>query len=210
MSVDPDPGDAAAADGEVVAADGETARAAAITRGGRIHLLLQRAAEQGAMPPRPLTDTATVVVEAWEEAAAVIANPAFGWIFRPTAPNRPGRPDAAERGFCELPVIARLPTAGSTGPTAKAATGAGPERRLVGVIDRLVVRTGRVDIVDYKSNRVADDPGQLDALVQHYRGQLDAYREVVQTLYPGLEVRCWLLFTNPVTEQGRGVLREVA
>jgi len=224
MSVDPDPGDAvtadgemaatdgemAATDGEMAAADGETARAAAITRGGRIHLLLQCAAEQGAMPPRPPADTATTVVEAWEEAAAVFANPAFGWIFRPATTDQPDRSEADEHGFCELPVIARLPAAGSTGPTAKAATGAGPERRLVGVIDRLLVRPGRVDIVDYKSNRAANDPGQLDALVQHYRGQLDAYREVVQTLYPELEVRCWLLFTNPVTEQGRGVLREVS
>jgi len=71
------------------------------------------------------------------------------------------------------------------------------EERITGSIDRLVLRPGRADIIDYKSNRLSDDPAYRKELVEHYRPQLAAYREVIQALYPKMEVHTWLLFTDP-------------
>ena len=71
------------------------------------------------------------------------------------------------------------------------------EERITGSIDRLVLRPGRADIIDYKSNRLSDDPAYRKILIEHYRPQLAAYREVIQALYPDREVRTWLLFTDP-------------
>lgn len=70
-------------------------------------------------------------------------------------------------------------------------------QRIVGVIDRLVVRPDGVDIIDYKTNRGAADPAQRAWLAAHYRPQLQAYREVLSQLHPGRTVRTWLLFTDP-------------
>ena len=58
-------------------------------------------------------------------------------------------------------------------------------------------RPGRADIIDYKSNRLYGDPGYQKALVEHYRSQLAAYREVIEALYPDREIHTWLLFTDP-------------
>ena len=77
------------------------------------------------------------------------------------------------------------------------ATADGTEERITGSIDRLVLRPGRADIIDFKSNRLSDDPAYRKALVEHYRPQLAAYREVIQALYPDREIHTWLLFTDP-------------
>ena len=137
-------------------------------RGNRIHLLLQLAADLGSMPPG--------IGEIHTEAAAVFDNPDLAWIFRP----------AEGRGLSEVPVIHRR----------AAATADETEERITGSIDRLVLRPGRADIIDYKSNRLSDDPAHRKELVEHYRPQLEAYREVIQALYPDREVHTWLLFTD--------------
>ena len=137
-------------------------------RGNKVHQLLQLAADRGSLPPG--------TGETHTEAAAVFENPDLAWIFRPEN----------GRGLSEVPVIHR-----------RTATSANQvEERITGSIDRLVLRPGRVDIIDYKSNRLGSDPAHRKTLVEHYRPQLDAYREVVQSLYPDREVATWLLFTD--------------
>ena len=138
-------------------------------RGNRIHQLLQLAADRGAMPP----GSGDIHVEA----AAVFEDPALAWIFKPD----PGR------GLSEVPVIHRR----SSVPAVTV------EERITGSIDRLVLRPGRADIIDYKSNRLFHDFAFQKALVEHYRPQLAAYREVIAALYPEREIGTWLLFTDP-------------
>jgi len=138
-------------------------------RGNKIHQLLQLAADRGSMPPGS--------GEIHAEAAAVFGNPDLAWIFRP----------AEGRGLSEVPIIHQR----------TAATAEETEERITGSIDRLLVRPGRADIIDYKSNRLSDDPAYRKALVEHYRPQLAAYREVIQALYTDREIHTWLLFTDP-------------
>ena len=138
--------------------------------GDEVHRLLQAACNAGAMP--------TGSGLAFAEASAVFTAPELDWVFAAPA-------DGA--AFSEAPVIARR---AAPGP-------GGVEQRITGIIDRLVVRPGRIDIVDYKPNRGAADPAQRAWLGDHYRPQLAAYREVIAAVYPDREVRLWLLFTDP-------------
>ncbi|MFO7654879.1 MAG: UvrD-helicase domain-containing protein [Candidatus Krumholzibacteriia bacterium] len=137
-------------------------------RGERIHAWLQAAAESGRMPAGSGPE--------WDEAGAVFSHPDLAWIFHP---EREGG-----RGLCEVPVIHRSRPAGS----------GRAEQRVLGAIDRLIVRGDRVDIIDYKSNQIAslDD---LERLTDRYRPQLVRYREALAALWPERSVRCWILFT---------------
>jgi ATP-dependent exoDNAse (exonuclease V) beta subunit len=121
---------------------------------------------------------------AHEEAARVFGAPGLGWVFHAPADGT---------AWSEAPVVARR-----TGSAPRARTAAAAEQRITGIIDRLVVRPGRVDIIDYKTNRGAADPARRAWLAEHYRPQLAAYREVVAVLYPDCSVRTWLLFTDPL------------
>ena len=104
------------------------------------------------------------------------SDPALAWVFRPETEITAGR------GLSEVPLLHRT-TTGSV------------ERRVTGFIDRLVLRPGRVDILDYKSNRIT--PAEVPALTAHYRPQLAAYREALAVIYPDREIRCWLIWTWP-------------
>jgi len=104
----------------------------------------------------------------WDEARAAFEHPDLAWVF-----------DA--QGRSEIPVLHRR-----------------GEVMMTGIIDRLVIRPDRVDIVDFKSNRA--EMGDLPGLVTHYRPQLLAYREALKALYPDRPVRCWLLWTWPDLE----------
>lgn len=145
-------------------------------RGLVIHSLLQAAANRGAMPPGGGPE--------WEEAAAVFGDPRWAWIFTSDGEGW--------RGLSEVPVIGLHRPAGPEQP----------EERITGVIDRLILRPGRADIIDFKTNRCAAAPDLLDLLVEHYRPQLKLYAEVVGKGRPGLAVRAWLLFTDPDLEAG--------
>ncbi len=152
----------------------------ATRRGTRIHLWLERATRAGAMPAGRGPE--------WEEAAAVFANADFAWIFHPEREGGGGR--------SEQPLVHRRGREGRT------------EVRLLGTIDRLVLRPGRVDVVDYKSNRVV--AAEVPALVDHYRAQIAAYHEALAALWPDRRVGGWLLFTHVGTPAGQGLLVEVA
>jgi len=144
---------------------------AATLRGTRIHRWLERACTLGAMPAAAAADAD--LRQEWDEARAVFEADDLQWIFQPESHGG--------CGLSEVPIVQRL----EDGP---------PERRLVGIIDRLIVRADRIDIVDYKSNRLeADD---IDEKAQHYRAQMLAYLAAVAPLYPGRELHCWLLWTR--------------
>ncbi|RWP34868.1 double-strand break repair helicase AddA [Mesorhizobium sp.] len=70
----------------------------------------------------------------------------------------------------------------------------GKLRSISGKIDRLAVTSGRVSIVDYKTNRPA--PAALADVPPAYVLQLALYRALLQPLYPGHEVSAALLFTE--------------
>jgi ATP-dependent helicase/nuclease subunit A len=70
----------------------------------------------------------------------------------------------------------------------------GKLRSISGKIDRLAVASGKVSIVDYKTNRPA--PATLSDVPPAYVLQLALYRALLQPLYPGHEVSAALLFTE--------------
>ncbi|NIR96761.1 MAG: hypothetical protein GWO03_01420 [Gammaproteobacteria bacterium] len=67
-------------------------------------------------------------------------------------------------------------------------------RLVYGLIDRLVVSSNDVLIVDYKTHRGAR-PDALEALAAPYAGQLRLYAEGVRRIWPGRILRPCLLFT---------------
>jgi len=142
-------------------------RRAAMERGNRVHLLLQLAADGGSLPQGKGPE--------YEEAASILANPAFEWVFHPHLHEG--------RGLSEAAVIHREVTRS--------------EVRTTGSIDRLILRDGRIDIIDYKTNRTGGDQARLDELCEHYRPQLESYRKVMAAMHENHEIRIWLLFTDP-------------
>ncbi len=64
-------------------------------------------------------------------------------------------------------------------------------RVVSGRVDRLVVRADSVLVVDYKTDR--RPPSEPPSA---YLRQMAAYRGVLACLYPGLPVRCALLWTD--------------
>ena len=63
---------------------------------------------------------------------------------------------------------------------------------LSGIVDRLVIGEGFVEVIDFKTDAVE----RADELLGRYQGQMDAYREAMKKLYPAAEVRCRLLSTK--------------
>lgn len=70
----------------------------------------------------------------------------------------------------------------------------GKLRSISGKIDRLAITSGKVSIVDYKTNRPA--PATLSDVPPAYVLQLALYRALLQPLYPGHKVSAALLFTE--------------
>ena len=81
----------------------------------------------------------------------------------------------------EVPIIARLPVAGS-------------DIVISGQVDRLVVAKTEVLIVDYKTNRPA--PATVETVASGYVRQIAAYRMALAALYPDRTVRGLLLWTD--------------
>jgi ATP-dependent exoDNAse (exonuclease V) beta subunit len=74
---------------------------------------------------------------------------------------------------------------------------------VTGVIDRVVVergadgRTRRATVFDFKTDRVADEPGELARAAQRHAGQIDLYRRVAArfTGLPETAVKAEVVFT---------------
>jgi ATP-dependent helicase/nuclease subunit A len=153
----------------------EGGRQAAMERGNLVHLWLQLATDGGSLPPGQGPEH--------EEAAAVLANSDLEWVFKPELQGG--------RGLSEAPVIQRLVEKS--------------EVRVTGTIDRLVLRKGRVDIIDYKTNRTRGDAAKLKDFCEIYRPQMESYRKVMAAMHKDCEVKTWLLFTDPDLSDQPGV-----
>jgi ATP-dependent helicase/nuclease subunit A len=99
-----------------------------------------------------------------DETLAILAEPDFAALFGPDSQ-------------AEVPIV------GLVGDYA-----------IAGQIDRLVVGTAEVLIVDYKTLR--PKPRSDDAVPPSYLRQLAAYRAAISQIYPGRTVKCALLWTD--------------
>lgn len=100
----------------------------------------------------------------WREVETVLNDPAFSAVFAPGSQ-------------AEVPII------GVVGSLS-----------VSGQVDRLVVDSERVLIVDYKSNR--PPPATEDGVDPAYWRQMAAYRAVLSVIYPGRAIECALLWTD--------------
>ncbi len=105
----------------------------------------------------------------WEEAQAVVRDPRHRELFELAA---------TDTAYNEIPIQYRI-----------------GERRVFGIIDRLVRRGKRVIVVDYKTH-ISATPAALPQLAEPYRAQLRLYAEGVRALWPDAEIRTALLFTR--------------
>jgi ATP-dependent helicase/nuclease subunit A len=103
-----------------------------------------------------------------DETLAVLAQPDFADLFGPG-------------GQAEVAITGHVPALGA-------------DISIAGQVDRLVVTNSQVLIVDYKTNR--PPPHRVEDVARPYLRQMAAYREALRVLYPGLEVRCALLWTD--------------
>ncbi len=135
-----------------------------------LEMLPDQAPEARAEACRRYLSRAALGLEAAEcediaaETLAVLAEPAFAPLFGPGS-------------RAEVPV-----------------TGAIGDVVISGQIDRLLVTSDAVTILDYKTNRPPPaEPGQVGA---HYLRQMAAYRSLLREIYPDRPVRCALLWTD--------------
>jgi ATP-dependent helicase/nuclease subunit A len=177
------PSDPSGADAEgraIVSDESRIARERALRRGTLIHRLLQSlpdvAIERREGAAREFlrrnahqwfTDDERAALA--QQVIALIETPAFAPLF-------------AEGSRAEVSIAGRVARRGR------------PPALVSGQIDRLVVTPDGVLIVDYKTNHAP--PRAAAEAPQAYVRQLALYRDVLQRLYPGREVRCALLWTE--------------
>jgi ATP-dependent helicase/nuclease subunit A len=153
------------------------ARRRALMRGNIVHRLMQSLPD---IPPDPRTEAARRYLvrqktdfseaergEIVDGVVAILADKRFAALFAPGS-------------------RAEVPIAGRIG-----------ERRVNGVVDRLVVAPHEILIADYKTNRPA--PRSLAETQEHYQSyvkQLALYRAVLMRIYPGRPVRAALVWTD--------------
>jgi ATP-dependent helicase/nuclease subunit A len=102
------------------------------------------------------------------KARSILTRPELAQLFGPDS-----------RG--EVPILARG-TRNSTPIT------------IAGRIDRLIVKPGRVLIVDYKSD--ANPPGSPAGVPAAYMSQMGIYALVAQQLFPGQQIEAAILWTS--------------
>jgi ATP-dependent helicase/nuclease subunit A len=147
---------------------------AAARRGRLLHALFER------LPGQP-PETRVAVGERWlehsagvadsaERAAllrdvcAIIADPAYAAIFAPEA-------------LAEAPIAAVLPNG----------------LVVAGTVDRLLVETDRVLLVDFKTGRRA--PADLGGVPDHHLDQMGAYAAALAMIFPGRTIEAMLVYT---------------
>ncbi|GAB4395016.1 MAG: double-strand break repair helicase AddA [Kiloniellaceae bacterium] len=72
-------------------------------------------------------------------------------------------------------------------------TAAGPQA-IAGQVDRLLVEKNAVSIIDFKSQRPAPERPEDVPII--YLKQMAAYRALLAEIYPGRQIRCFLLWTD--------------
>ncbi len=134
-------------------------------RGTVLHLLLERLAEA---PPQERDALARTMIAAQDPALiapalAILDNPDLAWMFGPGS-------------MAEVPI---------QGPVS-----ALEGRPILGTIDRLVIGTEKVHVIDFKSGRPAQ-PVPLP-----YRRQLALYRAALTDIFPDREVTAHLVWID--------------
>ncbi len=135
-------------------------------RGTFMHGLLERLASIPIAQRREVGEqglTSPNDLAALDAVLIILDSLEFAWIF-------------GEGSLAEVPIA---------GPVA-----ALDHRPVSGFIDRLIVREGQVDVVDFKSG-----PSH-DPMPEAYQRQLAVYRAVLQEIYPTAEVRAHLLWID--------------
>jgi ATP-dependent helicase/nuclease subunit A len=164
---------AIAADLESAAPPSEMMRAAAL-RGTWIHQLLERL-------PSVEAESRATAADRWLEISAGVANPGVRTeiVAQVCAILADGRFSAlfGESSLGEAPLAATLPDG----------------RVIAGTVDRLLVESNRISVIDFKTGRVpASDEDAPDAHI----AQMRAYAEALRVIFPGREVRAALLYTG--------------
>jgi ATP-dependent helicase/nuclease subunit A len=147
-------------------------------RGLLIHRLLQslpelpaedRAAAGQAFLASPLHDLAVEQqAEILAEVLAVLQAPGLAALFGPGS-------------RAEVPLAGLVETAEGS-------------RAIAGQVDRLLVEDAAVSVIDFKSQRPApEDPKEVAPV---YLKQMAAYRALLGRIYPGREIRSYLLWTD--------------
>jgi ATP-dependent helicase/nuclease subunit A len=147
-------------------------------RGMAIHLMLQTLTSAVPPPSRTLPPAVASAIGRepddpevqawWQEALQTCQHPEYAFLFAPSQ---------FERAFNEVPV--------------QYLDG---DIMVYGIIDRLVLGDGKACVIDYKTHRSACSE-TLDDLAGNYREQMRLYARGVTKLWPGMEVRSYLLFT---------------
>ena len=156
--------------GGAKASPGETALPEAIAkaRGTALHLLLERlpGVDPALWPDRArsLIEDPTLADDMLAEARAVLADPALTALF--------GTETLAE-------VAVTAPWNG---------------RVLAGSIDRLVITSDRVQVIDYKSNAVI--PATQGQIPEGILRQLEAYAHMLDQIYPDRQIETAILWTR--------------
>jgi ATP-dependent exoDNAse (exonuclease V) beta subunit len=63
------------------------------------------------------------------------------------------------------------------------------DTRLFGIVDRIIIAPDRITLIDFKTGRVGH-------LADKYRPQMIRYRTILQGLFGGRQVECYLLFVD--------------
>lgn len=169
------------ADDEPVSPPAGAGRPEALQRGQWLHRLLHYlpelpSAQRGAAAQQFLRRQAGLdeaTAQAWaQEALGITEHPAYAPLFAP-----------GSRGEVPLAGTVRLD---------------GAWEELHGQLDRLALVGHEVWVVDFKTNR---PPPDAAAVPIAYQRQLAAYRVLLQAVYPGKSVRCFLLWTQTAQMQ---------
>jgi ATP-dependent helicase/nuclease subunit A len=148
------------------------------TRGIAIHLMLERLSQGPVAAPRQLPAGIAAMLHRdpadpellgwWREALAVYTDPALAKLY-----DRSG----FIKAWNEVPVQY---LAG--------------DRLIHGIMDRLVLGRDAVQVIDYKTHRMAT-PDTVQQLAAHYRDQLAHYARGAALLWPDCRIESFLLFT---------------
>ena len=106
------------------------------------------------------------VENAIQEALSVLTDPRLSYIF-------------AKDVLSEVPFSAQLPNL--------------KNQKIYGIIDRLIVGSNNVQIIDFKTNSTV--PKTADKIPLGILRQLGAYKLAVEKIFPSKEVSCYILWT---------------
>ena len=148
----------------------------AALHGSRVHKLLELLPKYSSqdwpeyslkmLKANRLFDGPPNVENAIKEALSVLTDPKFSYIF-------------AKDVLSEVPFSAQLPNL--------------KNKKIYGIIDRLIVGSNNVQIIDFKTNSTV--PKTANKIPLGILRQMGAYKLAIEEIYPGKEVSCYILWT---------------